>query len=311
MESALKSASSARTNATEAAATAKAAAVGYLGAFHARLAEATGTVWSTMDAKVVAPVAARVTGVLEAARGANAAGLACATSAREAAATAYWGIKEKGVKIWSAEAAQRARGEVGSRVSKLKTQAGETLTDARARMQAKAELASHAATKTAEHTKAKAKELTAATGELVSQRSFQATSASAAGGAAVLGIGGGAAGLAAGGAAGALAGLPLALFTLGLSVPLGAAMGGGVGLVVGTAAGAGAGAVGGGAAGYGAYAKRDDIHGAASLAASKAGDGAQYAKAAACQSAAYMRGLASATRARFIGAGTGGTESRD
>ncbi|CAE7650892.1 unnamed protein product, partial [Symbiodinium pilosum] len=57
---------------------------------------------------------------------------------------------------------------------------------------------------------------------------------------------------------GAIGILP-ALFTFGLSIPVGAAIGGGAGLAVGAAAGATAGAVSGGAAGYGAYAKRGQI----------------------------------------------------
>jgi len=73
---------------------------------------------------------------------------------------------------------------------------------------------------------------------------------SAATGAVLLGTGGGAAGLVAGGAAGAAAGLPLALFTFGLSIPVGAMIGGGAGACVGASAGGAAGAIGGGAVGY-------------------------------------------------------------
>merc|ERR1719323_2392843 len=65
------------------------------------------------------------------------------------------------------------------------------LTDAKTLAQAKAKL-----------TRAKAVELKVATGELVASKSFQATAASATGGATMLGAGGGAAGLAVGGAAG-------------------------------------------------------------------------------------------------------------
>merc|ERR1712242_533395 len=80
------------------------------------------------------------------------------------------------------------------------------------------------------------------------------------------------------GTAGALAGLPLALFTFGLSVPVGAVFGGGAGLAVGAATGASIGTVGGGVAGFGAYSKRDDIRKAASLVASRVGDGTVYAR---------------------------------
>merc|ERR1719378_298772 len=83
---------------------------------------------------------------------------------------------------------------------------------------------------------------------------------SAATGAVLLGTGGGAAGLAAGGAAGAAAGLPLALFTFGLSIPVGAMIGGGAGACVGASAAGTAGAIGGGAVGY-PYDHREQIKG--------------------------------------------------
>merc|ERR1719189_2991466 len=164
------------------------------------------------------------------------------------------------------------------------------LTDAKTLAQAKAQL-----------TRAKAVELKVATGELVASKSFQATAASATGGATMLGAGGGAAGLAVGGVTGALAGLPLALFTFGLSVPAGAVFGGGAGLAVGAASGASIGAVGGGAAGFGAYSKRDDIRKAASLVTSTVGNGAVYAKGKASQSRALLQSAASGARARLVG----------
>merc|ERR1719323_1922800 len=164
------------------------------------------------------------------------------------------------------------------------------LTDAKTLAQAKAKL-----------TKAKAVELKAATGELVASKSFQATAASATGGATMLGAGGGAAGLAVGGTAGALAGLPLALFTFGLSFPAGAVFGGSAGLALGAATGASIGTVGGGAAGFGAYSKRDDIRKAASLVASKVGDGTVYAKTKASQSRTFLESAASGARARLVG----------
>merc|ERR1719323_1511062 len=164
------------------------------------------------------------------------------------------------------------------------------LTDAKTLAQAKAKL-----------TRAKAVELKVATGELVASKSFQATAASATGGATVLGAGGGAAGLAVGGAAGALAGLPLALFTFGLSIPVGAVFGGGAGLAMGAATGASIGAVGGGAAGFGAYSKREDIRKAANLVASTVGDGTDYAKTKASQSRTLLENAASGARARLVG----------
>merc|ERR1719323_2567875 len=164
------------------------------------------------------------------------------------------------------------------------------LTDAKTLAQAKAKL-----------TRAKAVELKVATGELVASKSFQATAASATGGATMLGAGGGAAGLAVGGTAGALAGLPLALFTFGLSIPAGAVFGGGAGLAVGAATGASMGTVGGGVAGFGAYSKRDDIRKAASLVASTVGDGTGYVRGKASRSRASLQSVASGARARLVG----------
>merc|ERR1719189_868686 len=164
------------------------------------------------------------------------------------------------------------------------------LTDAKTLAQAKAKL-----------TRAKAVELKVATGELVASKSFQATAASAAGGATMLGAGGGVAGLAVGGTAGALAGLPLALFTFGLSVPAGAVFGGGAGLAMGAATGASVGAFGGGVAGFGAYSKRDDIRKAASLVASTVGDGTVYVRGKASQSRTLLQSAALGARARLVG----------
>merc|ERR1712084_132639 len=73
----------------------------------------------------------------------------------------------------------------------------------------------------------------------------------AATGAIVLGSAGGATGGVAGLCAGAACGVPLALFTLGLSIPVGAVIGGGAGVAAGAALGGTAGAAGGAAAAYG------------------------------------------------------------
>ena len=89
--------------------------------------------------------------------------------------------------------------------------------------------------------------------EIVSDKSVQVTAVSATGGAAVLGAGGAATGLVAGGTVGAAVGLVPALFTFGLSIPIGAAIGAGCGVVAGTAVGSTAGFVGGGVAGYSAH----------------------------------------------------------
>merc|ERR1719230_2263710 len=81
---------------------------------------------------------------------------------------------------------------------------------------------------------------------------FQCTTAGAAAGTLV----GGATGGGTGTIIGAAVGVVPALFTFGLSIPVGAAIGGGIGLC----AGGSVGAVGGGAAGYGGYTWRKEIN---------------------------------------------------
>jgi len=83
-------------------------------------------------------------------------------------------------------------------------------------------------------------------------------------------VGGGTAGSVAGGAVG----LVPALFTFGLSIPVGAA----VGLCLGAAAGGTAGAVGGGSAGYGGYAYRKEIGECAEGACARVRKAANYVK---------------------------------
>merc|ERR1719220_3288509 len=212
-------------------------------------------------------------------QGIKAAGLSYVTSARQAASVAYWSLKEKDLKANSVEITAAAMARVSVALTDVKTSA-----------QAKAK-----------HTRAKAVELKVATGEIVASKSFQATTASATGGATMLGAGGGAAGLAVGSAAGALAGLPLALFTFGLSVPAGAVFGGGAGLATGAATGASIGAFGGGVAGFGAYSKRDDIRKAASRVASTVGGGPVYVRVKASQSRTLLESAASGAQARLVG----------
>lgn len=117
------------------------------------------------------------------------------------------------------------------------------------------------------------------THDLIVHPKFQVTAASAAGGAAVAGAGGGAAGFVAGGAIGAAVGVLPALFTFGLSIPIGAAIGGGAGLCVGSATGATAGAVGGGATGYNVHTYRNEISSGAKSAWTTANSYASVAKA--------------------------------
>eukprot|EP00933_Yihiella_yeosuensis_P020910 TRINITY_DN16681_c0_g1_i2.p1 TRINITY_DN16681_c0_g1~~TRINITY_DN16681_c0_g1_i2.p1 ORF type:complete len:383 (-),score=107.81 TRINITY_DN16681_c0_g1_i2:269-1417(-) len=89
---------------------------------------------------------------------------------------------------------------------------------------------------------------------------FKATKLGAAGGGAAGGAGGGIIGGISGGAIGAAVGVIPALFTFGLSIPVGAVIGSGAGLLSGAVVGGTAGAVGGGAAGYGIDAARREKH---------------------------------------------------
>jgi hypothetical protein len=84
---------------------------------------------------------------------------------------------------------------------------------------------------------------------IVSPR-FRTTAVAAAGGAAALGTGGGATGFVLGGCVGTTVGLLPAVFTFGLSIPVGAMFGAFTGMFVGAGVGSSAGLVGGGAAGY-------------------------------------------------------------
>lgn len=95
--------------------------------------------------------------------------------------------------------------------------------------------------------------------------------------AAVGGITGSVAGGAAGAASGAAIGMVPAVFTLGLSIPVGAT----VGLCIGAATGGAAGIVGGGSAGYGGFTHRREIS-----------DGARSAWATACSTVRRVTGSA-------------------
>merc|ERR1712126_690684 len=103
-----------------------------------------------------------------------------------------------------------------------------------------------------------------------SKPQVKVTAVSAAGGAVSLGAGGALMGLTTGAGVGAAVGVIPALFTFGLSIPLGAFIGGGTGLCVGTAVGSSAGFVGGGAAGYIGFEHRAQIKSAAKAVVTKA-----------------------------------------
>jgi len=228
----------------------------------------------------------KVAAVVDTAQAARVAALQRALSLRDFALATYTDAKRKGIRTWSLEISRLA-GEVTS------VKIGE-LRDA-------------------------SKEALAATKHFASKKSVQTTAASAVGGAMTMGAGGAVTGAAAGSMVGATMGLPLALFTFGLSIPFGAALGGGAGLVVGATTGASAGAVGAGAAGYGAYQHRGEIRSAANKVTTKASSGVEFVKGRASSSAEFVKGtaqksahwtkdVASATRARVMRASTGSSD---
>lgn len=158
-------------------------------------------------------------------------------------------------------------------------------------------------------TRKNAANVAAAARELAKDKGFQTTATSAAGGAVALGTTGGTVGLVAGLGLGAAAGLPAALFTFGLSIPISAAIGGTMGLVTGATAGGAVGAVGAGAVGYGAYHKRDQINGAVSAGRQRVSDAANKTVSAVSSSPAYAKEKAGAA-AEFVGEKVGTLRSR-
>lgn len=114
-----------------------------------------------------------------------------------------------------------------------------------------------------------------------------------------------------GGTLGAVCGVPLSLFTFGLSIPVGAAVGSAAGLCAGVVTGGTAGLVGGGAAGYKVHQKKDSIAEGFSAAASKVSDikGMAVEKVSMYKTKVVDSTEASASyvRSRFAG-GTGGTD---
>lgn len=123
----------------------------------------------------------------------------------------------------------------------------------------------------AETSAVRARELAERAKYLALDKKVQATTVSAASGAMIMGTGGGVAGFLGGGAIGMAIGIVPAMFTFGLSIPIGAAVGSGWGLAVGTATGGAAGLVTGGATGYGVYTRRDEISSGATEAWTKVG----------------------------------------
>lgn len=151
----------------------------------------------------------------------------------------------------------------------------------------------------------------------IADKNVQVTAASAVGGAAALGASGGATGLVTGSAIGAACGIMPALFTFGLSIPVGAVLGGSAGLCMGTVAGGTMGLVGGGAAGRSAHKHRAEIKEAATgvvsranvykdLVAEKTEQYKQIATEKASDYKDFVKVKTEHVRARLVG-GTGGT----
>eukprot|EP00441_Pelagodinium_beii_P027901 CAMPEP_0197655006 /NCGR_PEP_ID=MMETSP1338-20131121/39192_1 /TAXON_ID=43686 ORGANISM="Pelagodinium beii, Strain RCC1491" /NCGR_SAMPLE_ID=MMETSP1338 /ASSEMBLY_ACC=CAM_ASM_000754 /LENGTH=330 /DNA_ID=CAMNT_0043230565 /DNA_START=39 /DNA_END=1031 /DNA_ORIENTATION=- len=233
-------------------------------------------------------------------------------AARTTLASSYETLRSKGVRAWAAEtksaasksakvvldhlvahrdqafiAAQAAtekvkkagKARINSAIATARRLYGDSLTTAR---------------KTLDTTKSKAVKLGEKAKATAKDGQAQATVAGAAGGAVVVGTGGAITGLTAGAAMGAAVGLVPAIFTFGLSIPIGAAIGGGAGLCTGAAAGATVGALGGGAAGQGAFAKRGDIRQGAQKTLSKVSSGADLVKG-------FVKEKAASVRARLAG----------
>jgi hypothetical protein len=125
--------------------------------------------------------------------------------------------------------------------------------------------------------------------DVARDRTVQTTAASAAGGAVAMGTSGAAAGFVGGATIGAAMGVPAALFTFGMSIPIGAAVGSAAGFCTGAAVGGGVGLVGGGAAGYGVYTKKDKLRNRMVESWANLKHGAGSATSRTCESAADLR----------------------
>lgn len=282
-------------------------------------------VWSVQRAQsraasVASGITAGVGGLLNAAYNTPGAVIARATSARQLVAQSYDHLRREGVSVWSADLLRSTGELVNHTATDAYAATGDRMIVTRAQLAGGAAVARRraaaAATGARLHTVAAAKtagtaarDLSVAGRRLASEKSFQATFVSATGGAVACATGGGVTGMIVGGGLGAAAGLPMALVTFGLSIPVGAVLGGGAGLATGATIGAGAGAVGGGAMGYGAYSRRAQIGAAANKVAAKADEvrgAAQKSIANLGSAAAGARG-----RARPERAGTGSTDGMD
>lgn len=135
--------------------------------------------------------------------------------------------------------------------------------------------------------------------QFVAKPKVQVTALSAAGGAVTVGATGGVMGMSIGAGIGAAVGVVPALFTFGLSIPIGAFMGGACGLCTGTLIGGTTGLVGGGAVGSYAYEHKTEIDGAYKGVKAKVGGYATKVQDCATKSKDYAMS--------FV-CGTGGTQ---
>lgn len=144
-------------------------------------------------------------------------------------------------------------------------------------------------------------EIAAATADrttaIVTDRSVHVGAASAAAGAVGGATAGGAVGLLGGATTGGLVGVPFALFTFGASIPLCAALGGGLGMSAGAATGGAAAATAAGVSGYNGHKYRKEIS-----------SGATSAWGKTVEKSLNLRNSAQQSLSALIG-GTGGTGS--
>lgn len=140
--------------------------------------------------------------------------------------------------------------------------------------------------------------------ELVSDKSFQVTSAAAVAGAATCGTAGGAVGTVAGAGAGMLVGLPAAFFTFGISVPVCATLGGGLGCAAGAMTGAAAGGLAGGTSAYNSHKYRKEIASGAAGAWNRLQTGTNKLKVKAMDSMTHVTAMVSGTGGTTGGAGS-------
>jgi len=140
--------------------------------------------------------------------------------------------------------------------------------------------------------------------EMVSDQSFQVTSAAAVAGAATCGTVGGAVGTIAGTGAGMLVGLPAALFTFGISVPVCATIGGGLGCATGAMTGAAAGGIASGATAYNSHKYRKEIASNAAGAWNRVQTGKSKLKVKALDSVTHVTAMVSGTGGTTGGAGS-------